>query len=146
MKERITEDWTFKDFPDELDLKDVAYILDISPQTVSRLQESKELLVNSGRINKQDLLDFIERHFIVNVPAFSIEENLNAFVDKNNGLPAVLNQDSLIYIMNEIPERIKGFPGYNNGTISRENFVKYLYEIEGITDIELALNKPKKAR
>ena len=135
MNERITEDWTFKDFPEELTLSDVAHLLNISPQTIGRLRESKDLIVKSGRVDKQDLLDFIERHFIVNVPAFSVEENLEGYIKKNGELPAVLGENSIVYILNEIPETLKNYPGYKNKKISKEDFIKYLYEVEDIAAV-----------
>jgi len=132
LKDRINDDWVFNTIPEELTKKEVAFLLDLSPQTIGRLIDDGELAIKDEHIMKADLLEFIERHYIVNLPAFSVEENLTAFLREHDDLPAILTLGDLKFILNEIPQTLIDWPGYKPGKISKSSFLEYLKTYENI--------------
>lgn len=116
----------FDSLPVKLNVNELAYLLSVSTQTVTRLISEGELPASNGYVKKRDLIEFIERHFVVNIPVFSAKENLEAYLKKNKTLPILVDPPTIEFILNEVPEDLKKYPGYTRKGIPRDQFLAYL--------------------
>ena len=135
--EKLTKNNAFNNLPHEIEIRDAAALLSISPQTIERLKDDGELCIEGGFIKQEELLRYIQRHFIVNIPAFTIEENIESYIQQHGDIPLVIDLETIIYILNELPETLKNWPGFTGQKIEKKAFIDYLQTHQNIDFIEL---------